>query len=180
MRIAIRAAAVTLAALALTACGERSPETGKTETGAGETAPAAAPGDHAALLAVLDLAADADGRVVNECGEAVEPGFFPVELGGPVGAAELLVIPGGPTTLTCYGDGPGALYLMKPEGDSYRMIFADRGYLAILEPGAGGARELSVGGPGFSFPVFAWDGAYYAPTDRTISDGQLADAEVLP
>jgi hypothetical protein len=106
--------------------------------------------DRAAILAVMNMPADTNGMVMNECGEAVTPGFLPAEMGGAVGTAILFVMEGGPNSVSCYGDRPD-LHLMMRDGDSFREIYAARGrVLVILSAMTDGVRDIADGGPGFS------------------------------
>jgi hypothetical protein len=133
--------------------------------------------DRAAILVALGLSAEADGRVVNECGDPVVPSFLPAELGGSVGTATLFAIGGGPTMASCYGDGP-AIHLFMQDGAAWRQIYSARGrMLIILKSATGGVRDIADGGPGFSFPVWSWDGTRYAPAGREIADAELESQE---
>jgi hypothetical protein len=134
--------------------------------------------DRAVILTKLNLSADAQGLVMNECGDLVTPQFLPAELGGAAGTAILFAIGGGPSIATCYGDGPD-LHLFMREAAGWREIYAARGeILAILPSTTGGVRDLAGGGAGFSFPVFSWDGSRYAYAGRDISDAELSTMKV--
>jgi hypothetical protein len=142
-------------------------------------ASAAAP-DSTALLKTIGLTPDVSGRVENECGERVAPSVQAAELGGALGTAWLIAIGGGPNSATCYGDGPD-LHLLTREGTGYREIYAARGRMLIVLPtSTNGVRDLADGGPGFSFPVWAWNGKAYAPANRSVADSQIGDATFLP
>lgn len=133
--------------------------------------------DQAAILTTLQLSADAQGQVMNECGDRVTPQFLPAELGGHVGTAILFAIGGGPTMAACYGDGPD-LHLLMRQAAGWREIYSARGrVLIILKTSTGGVRDIADGGPGFSFPVWTWNGSSYAPADREISDAELEKLE---
>lgn len=133
--------------------------------------------DWTAILETLRLSADAQGQVMNECGDRVTPQFLPAELGGRVGTAILFAIGGGPTMASCYGDGPD-LHLFMRQAAGWREIYSARGrMLIILKTSTGGVRDIADGGPGFSFPVLAWDGSVYARTDREVSDADLKKLE---
>ncbi len=41
----------------------------------------------------------------------------------------------------------------------------------------GGVRDLADGGPGFSFPVWSWNGSRYVPAGRDISDAEPSNTE---
>lgn len=135
--------------------------------------------DRTAILRTLRLSADANGRVMNECGELTTPQFLPAELGGVIGTAVLFAISGGPNMATCYGDGPD-LHLFLRETAGWREIYSARGRMLVILPTAtGGVRDLADGGPGLSFPVWAWNGTRYAPAGRDISDADLSKLEAI-
>lgn len=169
-----------LLSLALAACGQTA------APGAADAQPAQAAGelsaaDHTALLQALDMRANAAGQVENACGERVTPQIVRADLGQAVGEAHLVVIPGGPNIATCYGDGPGALILMRREGAGFRQIYMNQGgFFAVLPRETNHAREIVHAGPGFQHPVFVWNGAEYAPARRSVPDAQMSDATILP
>lgn len=133
-----------------------------------------------AILNTFALKPDARGLVENECGEKVAPKFVGLTLGAPVGDATLLVIEGGPNAAACYGDGPD-LHVMKREAAGFREIFAMRGGMMIIMPArAGAARDIAWGGPGFSFPLWRWNGTVYAQTRMTVSDKEIERAVIYP
>lgn len=132
------------------------------------------------MLRAIDVTADARGRVTNACDEKVDVQIFPVPVGGVVGVAQLVIIPGGPNSASCYGDNPGASYLLRKVGPDYRVIFADRGYIAVLPTLKNGVNDIALGGPGFRFPVFEWNGTAYAATRRTITDAEFGRATSYP
>ena len=138
--------------------------------------------DRAAILAALGLTGDPRGQVMNACGELSIPQFLQAELGGSVGTATLFAISGGPNTSACYGDGPD-LHLMIRNGADWREIYSARGRMLIILPtSTAGVRDIGDGGPGFTFPVWVWNGTRYANAGREISDAELSkiDARYLP
>ena len=143
-------------------------------------APDPAPDDIPALLAAIDLDPDAEGRVLNACDESVAPRVAAIDLGAALAGARSVTIPGGPQAPTCYGDGPGAVYLVTPGADGPRVAILHQGYIAILESETDGVRDIALGGRGFTFPVLAWDGSGYARTGRTIDDAELGAATFVP
>ncbi|HVY86466.1 MAG TPA: hypothetical protein VG943_15135 [Caulobacterales bacterium] len=145
-----------------------------------QTGPAISASDRMAALHAINMTPVGGGQVVNACEDRVAPQFYPANIGGPVGTALLVVIPGGPNSATCYGDNPGALFLLKREGAAFRTIFQGQGILAILPSAHSGAHDISIGGPGFSFPVYTWNGHDYAISSRTISDTQFGAGQMLP
>jgi hypothetical protein len=161
--------------LALAACGQNGPSTADAQ-------PAGAPSDsdRAAILGALNLTANAQGQVMNECGELSTPQFLPVELGADIGAATLFAISGGPNMATCYGDGPD-LHLFVRDGAGWREVYSARGRMLIILPtSTRGVHDIADGGPGFSFPVWTWNGTAYAPANREVGDSALDGATFLP
>ena len=157
--------AATLLSLALAGCGP---------SAVTADARALTDADRAAILGALHLSANAEGLVLNECGELSMPQFLPAELGGRVGTAVLFAMSGGPTTASCYGDGPD-LHLLVREATGWREIYAARGRMLIILPtSTGGVRDIGDGGPGFSFPVWTWNGSLYVPAGREVSDAELS------
>jgi hypothetical protein len=134
--------------------------------------------DRAAILKTLGLKGNPRGQVMNECGELSTPQFLPAELGGAVGTATLFAMSGGPNTASCYGDGPD-LHLMTRSAAGWKEIYAARGRMLIVLPtSTAGVRDIADGGPGMSFPIWAWNGTRYAATTRSISDAQLSKIQV--
>jgi hypothetical protein len=133
-----------------------------------------------ALLRSLNIRQAGDGMVVNACDDAVAPQISPAELGGAVDRAYLVVIPGGPNSPTCYGDNPGELRLMRRDGMRFREIFRGAGVLGILPSSHLGVHDIALGGPGYRFPVYAWNGTTYAKNGKMISDTQFGEAMILP
>jgi hypothetical protein len=143
---------------------------------------AATDAERAAILTTLGLSSDPQGQVMNECGELATPQYMPVDLGGRAGAAILFAISGGPNTAGCYGDGAD-LHLMMRDGAGWREIYSARGRMLIILPTTtAGVRDIGDGGPGFSFPIWIWNGTHYAPAGREISDAELSkiNAAYLP
>lgn len=64
----------------------------------------------------------------------------------------------------CYGmTGQGYALLSKQVNGSWRLIDGGQGIPEFLKTkGAGGWPDISVGGPGFCFPVLRWNGKGYA------------------
>jgi hypothetical protein len=119
---------------------------------------------------------------MNACGELSTPQFLQAELGGSAGTATLFAISGGPNTSACYGDGPD-LHLMIRNGADWREIYSAQGRMLIILPtSTAGARDIGDGGPGFTFPVWVWNGSRYVDAGREISDAELSkiNARYLP
>jgi hypothetical protein len=166
---------------ALAACGQAA---APTEAGA-QTAAAAVTADvtaaeKTAILAALQLSANAQGQVENECGDLVTPEFRPLDLGAGVGRAVAFVIGGGPSAAACYGDGP-LIVVYRNTGGAWRDIYRLRGgMMIILSTQHNGANDVANGGPGFSFPVMEWNGSTYASANREVGDAALGDARFVP
>ncbi len=166
-------ASAALLSLALVACGPQVVEA---------DAHATSDADRAAILGALHLSIDAKGQALNECGERTTPQFVQAELGGRVGNAVLFAMSGGPTSAACYGDGPD-LHLLMRAAAGWREIYSARGRVLIILPtSTDGVRDVGDGGPGSSFPVWAWNGTVYAPAGREVSDAELSEmkATYLP
>jgi hypothetical protein len=127
----------------------------------------------AAAMKTLKMPLLPNSKVMNACEEAVTPGVHAAELGGEVGRAFLIVIPGGPNSATCYGDNPGALFLLRTtKAGGFALIFSAQGYFAVLPTLTKGVHDIAIGGPGFEFPVYAWNGKTYV-SSRTIKDSEM-------
>jgi hypothetical protein len=77
------------------------------------------------------------------------------------GRPEAVVTDGG---TYCYGNtGTGFTLLSKQANGNWRKITGDTGIPEFLKTkGSGGWPDISVGGPGFCFPVERWNGKAYA------------------
>ena len=179
-------------ALLLSACGSSSDQAREADASAAAAAApvatstasasssAIADADRSAVLATLKLTADAKGQVLNECGDRVTPQLFPVDLGKAVGTAVLVAMSGGPSLATCYGDGPGLTLLRRADG-GWKEIYSSRGgFLAIMKETHNTANDLVFAGPGFSHPLFTWNGTTYVRSDREVPDDRIGDAVILP
>jgi hypothetical protein len=168
-------------AFIVAACGQPVSNTADAQPAAsGQTTGVATTADQAAILRVMNLTADRNGKVENECGDRVTPQFLPAEMGGAVGTAVLFVMVGGDSMASCYGDGPG-LWLMKREGAAWRSVYDSRGgYLAILPTQHNGVHDIAFAGPGFDHPLFSWNGTEFAPANRSVADAQMENATLLP
>jgi hypothetical protein len=167
--------------LALAACGQAAARNDAEAQTAVTTAGAeATEAERAAILAALNLRANAQGLVENECGDMVEPQFIAPDLGPGVGRAIAFVIGGGPSAASCYGDGP-LVMLMRENNGAWSDIYMNRGGPMIILPAQhNNANDLADGGPGFSFPVWEWDGSTYVNARRAVPDSALGDARYVP
>lgn len=155
---------------------------GAPASGAAPSAPIPTPSaaEKSAILRQLALTSDAKGLVENACGERVAPKFVGIDLGGTAGRAVVFVMEGGPNTAACYGDGPD-LKVMRRMDKGFREIFAMQGGMMIVMPTKGSAaRDIAAGGPGFSFPLWRWNGTTYVQTRLAISDKDIGDAAIYP
>lgn len=125
----------------------------------------------AAALKAAGMELQADGLVMNACDEKVKPGVYAADVGGAVGRAYLITMEGGPNMVTCYGDGPG-IWLVRDAAGSFGVILQGMGFLAIMPTEHMGVKDVTIGGPGFEFPVFAWNGKTYEPSG-TIKDSEM-------
>lgn len=125
-----------------------------------------------AAFKFLQLTANAGGEVKNACDEYVTPQIAAAELGGSIGRATLITLGGGPSMPSCYGMTGTVFYLLKSEGEAFKTIFQDNGSLAVMATSHNGVKDIAVGGPGFEFPVYHWDGAKYVK-GRTIKDTEF-------
>jgi len=170
------------ACLALAACGQAATTPADAQPQAAAGAPAAlSAADKTAMLRAINMTPDASGRVTNACSDKVTPTFTAVELGGAVGTAQLVVIPGGPSSYTCYGDGPGDLHLLRRTGASFSEIHAlQGGFLVVLATSHNGVKDIADGGPGVSHPLYWWNGSAYAQHGE-IADSAMGDsAQMYP
>ena len=170
---------LAVATLALVACGQvAAPSEADAQTGAAASSEVTA-ADRTAILAAMSLRANAQGQVRNECGDMVTPQFTPVDLGSGVGRAIAFMIGGGPSMASCYGDGPLTV-IYRNTGGAWREIYQQRGGTpAILPAQHSGGNDLAAGGPGFSFPVWQWNGTTYAYANREVPDSALSDARFI-
>jgi hypothetical protein len=154
---------VCVLALWIAACATDTPQTEPTAVSAQE---------RTAAIAALPLEPAPGGAVMNDCGEATVPDIHVAQLGGAVGRALLVVVGGGPTTLTCYGMSGMQFSLLMREGDAWKTIFRGQGHFAVMESEHRGVRDIAVGGPGLEFPAYEWNGTAYV-FSRMIPDGEL-------
>lgn len=137
----------------------------------GAVAPVSAE-ERAAMIAALQLREAPGGMVMNECEEPVEPGIYPTDLGGAVGRALLFVMGGGPNTASCYGMTGMQFHLFRKNGAAWERIFSDFGSFAPMETRHDGVRDFAVGGPGFEFPTYQWNGKAFV-AGPTIPDTEF-------
>jgi hypothetical protein len=177
----MRTLLTAIAAFVLAACGQAAaPSEADAQTGAAVATGDVTAAERTAILALLQMRANAQGQIQNECGDLVTPEFRPLDLGSGVGRAVAFIIGGGPSAAACYGDGP-LIVVYRNAGGSWRQIYMLRGgMMIILSTQHRGANDVANGGPGFSFPVMEWDGNTYAPANREVGDSALGDARFVP
>ena len=162
---------------ALAACGQAA---APGEADAQTTSAEVTADERTAILRAVSATANAQGQVENECGELVMPQFLVTDVGPGVGRAVAFVMTGGPNTAACYGDGP-LVQLMGNAGGAWREIYQNRGGgIIVLSTTHNGGNDLADGGPGFSFPVWEWNGNEYVNANRTVADSALGDARFVP
>jgi hypothetical protein len=98
------------------------------------------------------------------CAEQPEPEGVTVDHYGDLngdGRPEAILSEGG---TFCYGAaGAGYAFLSKQANGSWRLMSSGGGMVTPLKTrGAAGYPDLSIGGPGFCFPVERWNGRDYA------------------
>jgi hypothetical protein len=178
MRILLTAVTI----LALAACGQAAaPTDAEAQTGGGAVGASTelTAADRTAILTALSLSANAQGLVQNECGDMVTPQFVAIDLGSGVGRAVAFMIGGGASIASCYGDGPLTV-IYRNTGGAWREIYQQRGGTpAILPAQHNGGNDLAAGGPGFSFPVWQWNGTEYVNANREVPDSALSDARFI-
>lgn len=167
---------------ALAACGqaaapsEADAQTGTTTAQGGDvTGP-----ERTAILAALQLRADGQGQVENECGERVTPQFSVADIGSGPGRVIAFTIGGGPNMLTCYGDGSLTILMRQNNGAWGEIWQGQPGGAIVLSTQHNNGNDIATGGPGMSFPVSQWNGTTYVNANRTVSDGALGDARFIP
>lgn len=168
--------------LALAACGQAAaPADADAQTAGGATTASGelTDADRTAILTAMSLRENAQGLAQNECGDMVTPQFFVIDLGAGVGRAVAFMIGGGESMASCYGDGPLTV-IYRNTGGAWREIYRQRaGSPAILPAQHNGGNDLAAGGPGFSFPVWEWNGNEYTPANREVPDSALSDARFI-
>lgn len=132
------------------------------------------PSEHPAILAAAGFSLH-EGQWRSDCGDPGTASYAAGtvesirDLNGD-GLTEAIVTEGG---TFCYGNTGTAFWLVgnQPDG-SWKLLFHATGIPEFLsQRAAGGWPDLSIGGPGFCFPVFRWDGGEYV-RDRFEYDGK--------
>ena len=105
------------------------------------------------------------GKWRTDCDDPSSSGYEPGvidtyrDLNGD-GRPEAVVIEGG---TFCYGNtGTGFWLLSKQPSGTWKVLFQSQGVPEFLPTlGVGQMPDLSIGGPGFCFPVVRWNGNAY-------------------
>jgi hypothetical protein len=166
---------------ALAACGQAAaPSEADAQTAGAAQSGEVTSAERAAILAALNLRANGQGLVENECGERVTPRFLVADIGSGPGRVIAFDIGGGPNTISCYGDGTLTIFFRQTNG-AWDQIWENRGGGAIvLSTQHNNGNDIASGGPGFSFPVWQWNGTTYVDAHRTVADSALGDARFIP
>lgn len=127
----------------------------------------AAPPSAAEQAAIFKAAgfARTGGRWESGCGDPGTASYTPgsIEMKGDLngdGRPEAIVTEGGSY---CYGNTGTAFWLVsKQASGAWKLIYSETGIAEFLKTkGTGGWPDISVGGPGFCFPVMRWNGMRY-------------------
>lgn len=97
------------------------------------------------------------GTVLDGCDQPKQPPIERRDLNGD-GVAEVIVTDDG----TCYGMTAAYFAILTPNGPGkWRSVIKLIGIPSILKTRAKGWPDIEVGGPGFCFPVWRYDGKAY-------------------
>lgn len=136
-------------------------------------AAAATPGGSTGLSAVETSAAflaagfkERSGQWHSSCDDPGTPSYSPgsidkvADLNGD-GRPEAVIVEGG---TYCYGNTGQGYWLLSQQADArWKLMDSGTGMLQVLDTkGRDGWPDLSIGGPGFCFPVLRWNGREYA------------------
>jgi hypothetical protein len=171
---AVSGALVAILLLAVAGCGQGDQSADSAGAQPGPPVDHLSDAQLAAAYNVIRVKSAAGGKVMNDCGEAVAPGIHHADLGGAVGRAWLVMVGGGPTTAGCYGNAGDAFWLLQSKGDSFRVILEGSGSISVLTTEHNGVKDVAIGGPGFQFPVFVWNGNGYK------HQGSISDSKMPP
>jgi hypothetical protein len=128
---------------------------------------AAAPVSAADERAIFTAAgfAQRDGVWHSDCDDPGTPSYEPgtiqtvEDLDGD-GRPEAVVTEGGSY---CYGDTGTGFWLLSRQADGgWKLLFQSQGMAEFLKTrGSANMPDISIGGPGFCFPVVRWNGKSY-------------------
>jgi hypothetical protein len=77
------------------------------------------------------------------------------------------------------GDNVISTLFIKDNLGHYNANFGYSGSLIILPNSSKDFPNIALGGPGFEFPIWHWDGKNYSPLNKNITDEQLVKANAL-
>ncbi len=127
-------------------------------------AAAVPPADEAAIFGAAGFTRRG-GKWRTDCDDPGSSGYEPgaidtyKDLNGD-GRPEAIVTEG---SSFCYGNtGAGFWFLSKQAGGRWAILYQSQGMAELLATsGVGRMPDISVGGPGFCFPIVRWDGKAY-------------------
>lgn len=109
-----------------------------------------------AKLSGAVLAEDKQSFTVE--GESAEVGVYPLDLNND-GSEEVFVIIG---SSFMYGNtGQGFDFLMKDQTGNYKSVLSFPGIPSLIQTKGKTMPAVKIGGPGFVFPVYDWNGSQY-------------------
>lgn len=122
----------------------------------GAAAPNLSPTDLKAVLAAAGLT-ERNGQWLDACDRPTEPQVDVMDLNGD-GKPEVFVSVSG----TCYGNtGVNLSLLIQDKQGRWQDNFGFPGVYRLLGTRHRGYPDIEIGGPGFCFPVWRWNGSRY-------------------
>ncbi len=121
------------------------------------------PAEMAAVYKAAGLT-ERGGKILDACGKATEPQVDVVDLNGDE-QPEVFVLA---NDSICYGSAGGELSLLIKDkaGRWQRNLGFSAGGYKLLSTKNKGYPDIEIGGPGFCFPVWRWNGRAYASHKR--------------
>ena len=106
-----------------------------------------------------------DNKWHSECNEPIELSFTPAKIGSITdlngdGLPEIIISEGG---TACYGNtGSGFTVVSKQSNNTWKPMLSSAGIPTFLKTkGVNGWPDIEIGGPGFCFSVWRWNGKSY-------------------
>ena len=120
----------------------------------------------------LSLAADKNSFVISDM--PVETGVFPTDMNND-GKEEIFIVL---NSAAVYGNvGSNFLLFIKNASGAYNLQKEASGGLPVIFASKNmGYNDLMIGGPGFLFPVYRWNGTKYIPYKK-IKDEALSNTK---